>query len=114
MVRVEATPDLRPVTPAKLVRGTLLNSDNRRGAFQGTVSVRFTVGTSGRVTGCSPTASSGDLRLDAYTCELVQQRLQFAPATTSQGRPVASEMRASYTWGRKRRSITGRLLDIVR
>ena len=112
--RAQPAPDLRPVSPPKLVRGTILNSDNRRGAFQGTVSVRFTVGSNGRPTGCTPTASSGNPRLDAYTCELVQQRLQFAPATTAQGQPVASEMRATYTWGRKRRSLTGRLLDIVR
>jgi protein TonB len=112
--RAQPAPDLRPVTPPKLVRGTILNSDNRRGAFQGTVSVRFTVGANGRPTGCTPTASSGNPRLDTYTCELVQRRLQFAPATTAQGQPVASEMRATYTWGRKRRSLTGRLLDIVR
>jgi protein TonB len=112
--RAQPAPDLRPVTPPKLVRGTILNSDNRRGAFQGTVSVRFTVGANGRPTGCTPTASSGNPRLDAYTCELVQRRLQFDPAVTAQGQPVASEMRATYTWGRKRRSLTGRLLDIVR
>jgi protein TonB len=113
-VRPQPAPDLRPVTPAKLVRGSLLNSDNRRGAFQGTVSVRFTVGTSGRATGCRPTSGSGDARLDAYTCELVQQRLQFSPALTAQGKPVASDIGATYTWGRKRRSITGRVLDLIR
>jgi protein TonB len=112
--RVQAAPDLRPATPPKLIRGSILNSDNRRGAYQGTVSVRFTVGTSGRATGCTPTASSGNFRLDAYTCELVQQRLQFTPAVTAQGRPVPAEMRATYNWGRKRRTLTGRLLDIVR
>jgi protein TonB len=112
--RIQPAPDLRPVSPPKLVRGSILNSDNRRGAFQGTVSVQFTVGANGRATGCSPTASSGDTRLDAYTCQLVQQRLQFTPAVTAQGKAVASDMRATYTWGRKRRTLTGRLLDIVR
>ncbi len=113
-VRAQPAPDLRPVTPARLMRGSLLNSDNRRGAFQGTVSVRFTVGASGRAAGCQPTSSSGDPRLDAYTCELVQQRLQFSPALTAQGKPVASEIGATYTWGRKRRSLTGRVLDLIR
>jgi protein TonB len=113
-VRIQPAPDIRPVTPARLVGGSLLNSDNQRGAFQGTVSVRFTVTPGGRATGCRPTGSSGNARLDAHTCELVEQRLQFAPAQTAQGRAVSSEVGATYTWGRKRRTITGRLLDLVR
>jgi protein TonB len=90
-------------TGARYLAGGLLNSDNPRGQFQGTVSVRFTVEPTGQVTGCRPLVSSGNPALDGRTCLLVEQRLRFAPALDRQGRPVASEIRASYTWGRRQR-----------
>ena len=97
-----------------MISGALTSRDNPRGKLQGTVSVRFEVGRSGQVTGCQATASSGNPALDARTCALVAQKLTFSPALNPQGRPIASEMRATYTWGRTRRSLTGRLLDLVR
>jgi len=112
--RTAPAPALKLESPAKLTGGSLVASDNRRGRFEGTVSVQFTVEPSGQVTGCRPTASSGNPALDARTCELVAQKLQFSPALDAQGRPIASEMHGTYTWGRKRRTLTGRLLDVVR
>lgn len=112
--RAEPAPVTDRQTQAKWVGGTLANRDNPRGRFQGTVSVRFTVPANGKATGCRPTVSSGNAALDARTCELVEQNLQFSPAVSSQGLPIASEMLATYTWGARRRTITGRLLDLVR
>ena len=100
--------------PARLVSGGLSRSDNPRGRFKGTVSVQFTVEKTGQVTGCRPTASSGNPALDARTCALVAQKLRFTPAVDSQGRAVPSVMYGTYNWGKNRRSLTGRLLDIVR
>ena len=100
--------------PARLVSGGLTRSDNPRGRFKGTVSVQFTVEKTGQVTGCRPTASSGNPVLDARTCALVAQKLRFSPAVDSQGRAVPSVMYGTYNWGKNRRSLTGRLLDIVR
>jgi protein TonB len=100
--------------PARLVSGGLTSSDNPRGRFKGTVSVQFTVEKTGQVTGCRPTASSGNPALDARTCALVGQKLRFSPAVDSQGRAVPSVMYGTYNWGKNRRSLTGRLLDIVR
>ena len=107
-------PALNRETPARVIGGALTGRDNPRGELQGTVSVRFLVGRSGQVTGCQATASSGNPALDARTCALVAQKLRFSPALNPQGRPITSEMRATYTWGRTQRSITGRLLDLVR
>jgi protein TonB len=112
--RTAPPPALNRATPARLMGGALTDSDNRRGRFEGTVSVRFTVDPSGQVTGCQPTATSGNPALDARTCELVAQRLQFSPGLDAQGHPVAWEMRATYTWARKHRSLAGRMRDLVR
>ncbi|MBV9527959.1 TonB family protein [Sphingomonas sp.] len=96
-----------PAPPARAVQpfprwlgGGIMNSDNPRGVFQGTVGVRFTVEPNGLVSGCRAVSSSGDPSLDARTCGLVEQRLRFAPARNSAGTPMASEVRTTYTWGR--------------
>jgi TonB family protein len=91
--------------------GGLMKSDNPGGRFQGTVSVRFTVALNGQVTGCTPTRSSGKRALDARTCALVEQRLKFLPARDWQGHPIASEMYATYTWGRTHRALIDWLLQ---
>jgi hypothetical protein len=45
---------------------------------------------------------------------LVQQRMQFSPALNPQGRPIASETRATFTWGVKRRPLVKQLLNLIR
>lgn len=91
-------------TGAKWIGGGLVDSDNPRGLFEGSVGVRFTVEASGNVTGCRPVSSSGNAALDNTTCALVERRLRFAPARDSAGRPTSSEVRTSFRWGRKRRN----------
>jgi TonB family protein len=83
--------------------GGIMNSDNRGGRYEGTVSVRFTVQPNGRAVDCRPVASSGNSALDSDTCALVQDRLRFSPALDAQNQPIAAEVRTTYTWGRTRR-----------
>lgn len=92
--RVEAT-------PPRWISGGLRDSDNEGGRYQGTVGVQIKVGPNGRAGACRVTQSSGNAGLDALTCELVQQRLQFTSARDASGRPIESEVRSTYTWGRK-------------
>jgi protein TonB len=96
-------PVVNRAASAKWLGGGLQASDNPRGEFEGTVSVRFTVGPSGRASGCQAIVSSGNPALDARTCQLLEQRLLFSPALDARGRPTAMEVRNSYSWGRKRR-----------
>ncbi len=60
-----------------------------RNEEQGTVRVRLNVDTSGRVTGCSVSQSSGSSQLDQTTCRLLQRRARFTPARDNQGQPIA-------------------------
>lgn len=88
---------------ARWVSGGLYDSDNRGGLFQGIVGVRFRVLATGQVDGCRVTRASGNRELDALTCRLLEQRLRFSPARDMAGRPVASEVGTTYTWGVRRR-----------
>ena len=102
----------RSAAPVLIGRG-IFDSDNPHSRFQGTVNVRFTVQSDGRVSGCRTMISSGNPDLDARTCQLVEDRLRFKPALDSQGRPVPSEVHANYAW-RKHRPLVTRVIDWVR
>lgn len=88
---------------AQWLSGGLRDSDYPREALGarlgGTVSVRFTVQPSGRISDCRAVRSSGSALLDSTTCRLLTQRLRFRPATDGNGRPIASTMGSDYTWG---------------
>jgi protein TonB len=90
-------------SPAQWLSGGLQNSDYPRAALrnklQGRVSVRFTVHTSGRISNCRITSSSGSPILDATTCQLLTDRLRFLPARDGAGRPIDSDLGSDYTWG---------------
>jgi len=58
------------------------------------VIVMLTVGTEGRVTGCSVYKASGDPQADATTCRLATERFRFRPALDQNGAPVVS----TYGW----------------
>ena len=68
----------------------------------GRVGLLFTVGTSGRVTQCRVTQSSGVPELDALTCRLIMQRFVFRPATDRYGRPVADQVEGEHVWDVRR------------
>lgn len=90
------------VTRARLVSGRMVNRDYPDAAgdagAEGTVVVRFTVGTDGRASGCRVTRSSGNADLDATTCRLVEQRFRYTPARDASDRPVADVAGWSQDW----------------
>ncbi|MGR4892061.1 energy transducer TonB [Sphingopyxis sp. LARHCG72] len=87
--------------------GTIRDRDYPREASHaragGEVEVRFTIEASGRVSGCRITRSSGDASLDRTTCDLIEERFRFKPATNAAGDPVASQYGWRQTWWLERR-----------
>jgi protein TonB len=87
--------------------GTIRDRDYPREASRakagGEVEVRFTIEASGRVRGCRVTRPSGDTSLDRTTCELIEERFRFKPATNAAGEPVASQYGWRQSWWLERR-----------
>lgn len=81
------------------VRDSDYPSDALRERLGGTVSVRFTVLTTGRIADCRVVRSSGNGSLDSTTCRLLTERLRFRPATDADGQPVESRLGSDFTWG---------------
>ena len=67
-------------------------------APQGTTSVRLTIGTDGRVSGCEVTGSSGSSALDSATCNILRRRARFSPAMDSNGSPTSDTYSQRITW----------------
>jgi protein TonB len=65
---------------------------------QGTTRVSLTIGTTGRVTGCSVVSSSGSRALDNATCSIIRSRARFTPAMDSSGNPTTGSFSQSITW----------------
>ena len=88
--------------PAARVRGGFTARDYARIAgplvLQGTVDVRYTIQADGHVTDCTVTRSSGHLRLDRATCEIIEDRFRYRPAQDDAGRPIASTKKTSFSW----------------
>jgi len=61
---------------------------------QGTVAIKFVIGTAGTVTECAVTAPSGKPRLDDAACKMVLKRWKYKPATQD-GKPVAAAATAN-------------------
>ena len=104
-----AAPTPRPVSApsraarAQWVRGGLVDSDNRGGQFEGAVSVRLNVSPSGRASSCQVARSSGNPSLDATTCRLLVDRLEFVPARNAAGNPISTEVTSTHVWARSNR-----------
>jgi periplasmic protein TonB len=84
------------------LQGVFSNDDYPPSAMdnneQGTVHVVLTIGTSGRVTGCSVSSSSGSRTLDQTTCRILSARAKFSPAQDANGNPIESTFSQSITW----------------
>lgn len=108
-------PTLEPAAPATpapsrasgvAVRGDraswITNADYPASAIraeeQGRVGISVQVGSDGRVTGCSVTATSGSPTLDAATCRLYRQRARFTPARDDAGNPVTASYSDRIRW----------------
>lgn len=61
---------------------------------------RFTVqvDSSGRVSSCSVTGSSGTPELDSTTCSLITRRGRFKPATDGNGNPTSGSWSSAVRW----------------
>lgn len=94
-------------TDLEQIAGDIRPSDYPKAALRagigGRVEFRFTVGVSGRVTGCTVTRSSGNAELDATTCRVIVQRFRYRPSTDASGRPVVDEIEGDHLWSVNRR-----------
>jgi len=70
----------------------------QQGELWRTVYTRTTVRDDGSVINCAAEVSSGDAKLDAYTCALIVKRAKFAPAKWIDGAPVYSVLRFPVSW----------------
>jgi len=52
---------------------------------EGSAQAQLTIGTDGRVVGCSLVKSTGNGALDAATCNILRRRAKFTPAKDSNG-----------------------------
>ena len=65
---------------------------------QGTVAVRLSIATNGRVSDCAVTSSSGSRALDSTTCRILKSRARFTPATDQNGSPTTGTFSQRITW----------------
>jgi len=63
-----------------------------------TVYTRTTVQPDGTIQGCVAEVSSGDTKLDAYTCAIIVRRARFLPAKWTDGTPVYGVIRVPVSW----------------
>ena len=97
-----APPSSPPTAATPKGRGNTISEDDypeasKRAEEQGVTRVSYTVGTDGKATACSVTASSGSPRLDERTCKLVESRFRFSPATR-EGKPVTEVKAQAVRW----------------
>jgi hypothetical protein len=62
------------------------------------VRLRLTISPKGRVARCDPEQSSGNVRIDNYTCDLARRRALFQPARSAEGAPSYGIHRVSVMW----------------
>ena len=94
------------VSQAAKARGNLValfsNDDYPASALrneeQGTTAVRLTIGSDGRVSDCSITASSGSSSLDNATCSILRRRARFTPAKDQGGNPISDTYNQRIRW----------------
>lgn len=70
----------------------------QRNGDQGTTAVRLTIGSDGRVSDCSVTASSGSSSLDSATCSIIRRRARFTPAKDQGGAPTSGSYSQRIKW----------------
>lgn len=93
----------RPAWQSGTIRDRDYPHEASRAKAGGEVEVRFIIEANGRVTGCRVTRSSGDASLDRTTCELIEKRFRFRPATDAAGVPIPSPYGWRQRWWLERR-----------
>lgn len=88
--------------PLRWLRGRLHDSDYPStlsdAGIGGMVSVRFHVGTDGRVSDCRVDRSSGNRELDDMTCRLIQTRYRYRAPRDASGRPLTATVIEDHEW----------------
>lgn len=94
-------PGKRP-TPRGSPQGWVTNDDYPAAAvsayWTGTTYFRLAIDTSGAVSDCIVTRSSGHAVLDETVCSLLQRRARFSPAENAAGVPVESSWASRFNW----------------
>jgi protein TonB len=111
VMHIEAPPAPPPPPPAKVTRAAsargnlqgLISGDDYpdsaiRNNEEGRVTVSLSIGTDGRVNGCSVVSSSGHSDLDNTTCRILTSRARFTPAKLSNGQPTTDTFTQSIVW----------------
>lgn len=90
----------RVATKAVFKSGQITDDDYppsaQRNDEAGVSVARFTVGTDGRVSGCS--ASGASPTLDAETCRLIERRFKYKPALDENGNPITASDTRRIRW----------------
>ncbi|WP_114228861.1 MULTISPECIES: TonB family protein [Sphingomonas] len=116
---VVITPTARPAPPAPpappppprvnqqaIAKGSIIGlfndddypQDAIRNEQQGTTAVALTIGTDGRVSGCSVTSSSGSASLDSAACRIIRARARFTPAKDQNGNSIEGSYSQRISW----------------
>jgi protein TonB len=107
---IDVAPPSPPVTVSKASavraignRNTWITTDDYpaaalRAEDEGSVAISVQVGSDGRVTGCTVTASSGSSTLDSAACRLYQRRARFEPARDDAGAAIATSYTDRVRW----------------
>jgi protein TonB len=69
-----------------------------RAEAEGIASYRLIVATSGRVSACELTRSTGNGQLDQATCDFIARRARFEPATDETGAKVVGAYTGTVKW----------------
>lgn len=86
-------PDVRAVFSPDDFPGYMLREGTSRVVY-----IRITVRPDGTIESCAAETSSGDSKLDAYTCALILKRTKFLPAKWTDGSPVYGVLRLPVSW----------------
>ncbi len=101
-VAPKATFDPVGAKPSNNASRWITDSDYRsswvRREYSGNASFLLEVSTSGRVTDCTITQSTGHEVLDTATCKLITKRARFNPALNSEGAPTTGSFKSSVNW----------------
>jgi len=84
--------------PGSWVTQNDYSASDIRAERQGTARFTLGIGTDGKVTSCSITASTGFESLDAATCRYVSRRARFQPALDDAGVLAAGSYTGSIRW----------------
>ena len=111
IITPQAPPAPPPPPPAKITKAQSAKG-NLQGLFSpddypqdalrneetGRVTVRLSIGTNGKVSGCDVVSSSGSRSLDRTTCRVLTSRARFNPAKLSNGQTTTDTYTQTIVW----------------